>query len=56
MRSKIYHDIGVENEGTYAVTSEVVRFLRFLAEDSPQEEFRRAIRKKMSNYLSLPVD
>ncbi len=38
------------------MTSEIVRFLRFLAENSPQEEFRRAIRNKMSSFLSQPVD
>jgi hypothetical protein len=35
VRSKIYHEIGVENEGTYAVTSELVRLLRYLAENAP---------------------
>jgi hypothetical protein len=56
VRSKVYHDIGVENEGTYAVTSEIVRFIRYLVENSPQDEFRSAIRNKMSQFLSLPVD
>jgi hypothetical protein len=38
------------------VTSEIVRFLRFVAENCPQEEFRRAIRNKMSAFLSQSVE
>ena len=37
LRSKIWYKNGVESEGTYAITSEIVRFLRYLTEGAPQE-------------------
>jgi hypothetical protein len=55
-RSKVWSQSGVENEGTYAVTSEIVRFLRFITENAPQEEFRSAARNKMSTFLSQPIE
>lgn len=38
------------------MTSEIVRFLRFIAENCQQEEFRRAIRNKISAFLSQSVE
>ena len=32
LRSKIWHKTTVESEGTYAVTSEIVRLIHFLTE------------------------
>jgi hypothetical protein len=35
LRSKIWYKNGVESEGTYAITSEIVRFLRYLTDAAP---------------------
>lgn len=65
LRSKIWYQPGLESkfylinflgEGTYAVTSEIVRLLRFILEVAPQEEFKNAMLHKLKKFLTSPVD
>ena len=56
LRSKIWNKNGLESEGTYAVTSEIVRLLRFLTEGCSQDHFRTTGRAKLREFLAQPFD
>jgi hypothetical protein len=56
LRSKIWDKNGLESEGTYAVTSEIVRLLRFLTESCSLEHFRTTGRNKLKSFLTSALE
>jgi hypothetical protein len=56
LRSKIWDKNGLESEGTYAVTSEIVRLLRFLTESCSLKHFRITGRNKLKAFLTSPLE
>jgi hypothetical protein len=47
---------GIESEGQYAVTQEIITLFRSILESGSQNEFKQAVSNKLKGFLSSKVD